>query len=237
MTQARGPELPVLPAGPDSAHAGPSTARALWASVEAIAAVVAVLADLLIPSLVLLAMAVVSLAARRTGVGSLGLRRLSSRWKAAGLVFVLTLLWSVFQLSVTMPIANHVSGRRQDLGAFADLEGNAGLLAVLLVLGWVLGAFVEEIAYRGYLLTRIREAIGHGRLGVVLAVVLSSVLFGIAHTEQGLVGMVVVTLDGLFFSALRYRFHTLWASVLAHGFNNSVGFVTFFLVGPVYGLW
>jgi hypothetical protein len=29
----------------------------------------------------------------------------------------------------------------------------------------------------------------------------------------------------------------LWAAVLAHGFNNTIGLVTFFFVGPIYGLW
>ena len=207
-----------------------------WSSLEAVGAAVAVLADLLIPSLVLLTMAVISLAVRRAGPRSLGLRPLGG-WRVAGGVFLLTVLWSGVQLSVTMPIANHVSGRKQDLDAFADLQGDVGLLMVLLVVGWVLGAIVEEFAYRGYLLTRLREALGLGHAGVVLAVVLSSALFGIAHTEQGLVGVTVVTLDGLFFCALRYRYQTVWAAVLAHGYNNSLGFIAFFLVGPVYGFW
>jgi uncharacterized protein len=222
---------------PETADEVPSRLSAVWPVAEAVAAAVAVLADLLIPSLVLLAMAVVSLAVRRRGVGSLGLRRLSRGWRVAGVVFALTVLWSAFQLSVTMPIANHLSGHPQDLDAFDDLQGNVGQLVAFLALGWVLGALVEEVAYRGYLLTRIRQAVGHGRGGVVLAVLLSSLLFGAAHSEQGLVGVAVVTLDGVFFCALRYRFQTVWASVLAHGFNNSVGFVTFFVTGPVYGFW
>jgi membrane protease YdiL (CAAX protease family) len=36
---------------------------------------------------------------------------------------------------------------------------------------------------------------------------------------------------------LRLHYRTLWAPVLAHGFNNTIGLVTFFLVGPVHGLW
>jgi hypothetical protein len=205
-------------------------------AVEATGAAVAVLLDLLIPGLLLLAMALVSLAVRRQGLASLGLRR-GVTWRDAAAVLGLTAGWSVFQLSVTMPIAHRVSGRRPDLSAFDDLEGNLRLLAVLLLVGWVLGAFIEEIAYRGYLLTRTREVFGSGRAGIVVAVLASSVLFGIAHTEQGAIGALVVTLDGLFFCTLRYRFRTLWASVLAHGFNNTLGFVTFFLVGPLYGFW
>jgi len=208
----------------------------VWAAGEAGLGVVAVLADLLIPSVVLLAMAVVSMGLRRERPSTLGLRR-PPVWRTAGVLLALTIGWSMVQLSLTMPIAHHLSGRTQDLGAFDDVPGNAGQLVVFLVLGWTLGALIEEVAYRGYLLTRICEAVGGDRAGPAFAVLVSSVLFGIAHTEQGVVGVLVVTLDGLYFSALRLRFRSLWASILAHGFNNSIGFVAFFVVGPIYGFW
>ena len=173
---------------------------------------------------------------RRQGLGSIGLRR------AGGPLLVPTMLafaalWSLFQLAVTMPVANHVSGRQQDLSAFDGLEGDLGMLLVLLVLSWTLAAFGEELAYRGWLFTRLREAVGGGRAGLVTGVLVSSVLFGIAHTEQGLVGVAVVTLDAIAWSLLRIHYGTVWAPILAHGFNNTLGFITFFLVGPVHGLW
>ena len=62
-------------------------------------------------------------------------------------------------------------------------------------------------------------------------------LFGLAHTEQGLIGIILTFLDALFFSFLRWRFKNLWAAVLGHGFNNTIGLVSFYLVGPMYGLW
>jgi len=216
-------------------HPG-SRAWLVVSGIEAIAAAAAVLLDLLIPSLVLLAMAFISLVIRRQGVGSLGLTRFKG-WGLVGKTFALAVLWSVFQLSATMPIANHVSGEKQDLGAFEDLQGNVGMFAALLIAGWLLGAFAEELAYRGYLLTRIREATGNGRIGLAIAVLVSSMLFGFAHSEQGLIGVLIVTIDGIYFSVLRLHYQTLWASVLAHGFNNTIGFTAFFLVGPIYGFW
>lgn len=71
---------------------------------------------------------------------------------------------------------------------------------------------------------------------MIVAVTGSSALFALAHTEQGAVGVAVTFLDGLFFSALRLRYRTLLAPVLAHGFNT-IGLVAYFLIGPVYGLW
>jgi len=211
----------------------------LWAgvaAVEVLAATAVVLLDLLIPSLVLLAMAAVSVAVRRRGPASLGLLRVPA-WPLVPRMFAFAVGWTFVQLAVTMPVANHLSGTHQDLSGFADVEGDLALLALFVVLSWTLAAFVEELAFRGYLLTRMREAFGAGRVAAVLAVAASSFLFGILHSEQGLIGVLVVSLDAVAFSVLRYRCRTVWAAVLAHGFNNTIGFVALFLVGPVYGLW
>ena len=207
------------------------------AALEVVASAAAVVLDLLIPSLVLLAMAVASLVARRTGFGSLGLARPASATRLAAKMFVFAAIWSLFQLGITMPVANHISGDRQDLSGFDGLEGNLGMLVGLLLLSWTLAALGEEIAYRGYLLTRVREVAGGGRLGIVIGVLVPSILFGLGHTEQGLIGVVIVSLDAVAWSVLRLHYRNLWASILAHGFNNTLGFITFFLVGPVYGLW
>lgn len=211
----------------------------LWqtiAGLEVLVATVAVLSDWLIPSIVLFLMAGLSLLARHEGPRSLGLRRVPAgplAWR----MLVFAALWSLVQLGLTMPLANHVSGTHQDLSGFADIEGNLGLMVLFVVLSWTLAAFVEELAFRGYLQTRMRDVLGHGRAGTVVAVLVSSVLFGAVHSEQGLIGVLVVSLDAVAFSVVRYRYRTLWASVLAHGFNNTIGFVAFYLVGPVYGLW
>ena len=71
-----------------------------------------------------------------------------------------------------------------------------------------------------------------GRIGVV-----SAVLFGLVHTEQGAVGVVLAAVDGAVFGVLRVACRTLWAPVLVHGFVNTIGFVAFFLAGPLAPLW
>ena len=217
----------------------PRRHRRLWmfaTALEVVLACAAILLDLVVPSLVLAVMAAVSLLVRRARWSSLGFHRPEDpRLVVKMLAFAA--VWSLFQLAVTMPIANHVSGERQDLDDFADLEGDLGMLLGMLVLGWTIAAVLEELAYRGYLQTRMRQLFGNSAPALVVTVLLSSVLFGRVHSEQGLIGMAVVTLDGIAWSMLRYRYRTLWASVLAHGFNNTIGFVTFYFVGPVYGLW
>jgi membrane protease YdiL (CAAX protease family) len=206
-------------------------------AIEVVLASLAVALDLLIPTFVLLALAGCSLLVRRQGFASLGFRRVAAHTHLAAKMLAFAAVWSVFQLAVAMPIVNHLSGTQQDLSDFDDLEGNLAMLIALLVLSWTLAAVGEETAYRGYLQTRMAQLFGARRGGLAIAVLASSVLFGLAHSEQGVVGVVAVTLDAIAFSVVRYRFRTLWASVLAHGFNNTIGFIAFFLIGPTHGLW
>jgi len=209
----------------------------LVAAVEVAAAAVAVLVDWLIPSLVLVGLAALSLLVRRCGPSSLGFHRPADTWRLVGQMAVFAVGWTLFNVAVLIPVTNHLTGTRQDVSAFADLHGNLRLLAMYLAASWVLAAFCEEAAFRGYLLTRLTDVLGRGRLQVAVAVLGSSVLFGLLHTEQGVVGVVVAALGGVVFSVLRYRCRTVWAPVLAHGFDDTLGFTWFFFFGPFYGLW
>jgi membrane protease YdiL (CAAX protease family) len=183
----------------------PAKHRRLWtivAAVEVVAGCITVAVDLVIPTLVLLTMAVVSLLVRRKGLSSLGFHRAASL-PLAGKMLVFAGAWSLLQLGVTMPIANHLSGNKADLSGFKNLEGDIGMLLGLLLLTWTLAAVGEELAYRGYLQTRMRELFGSSRVGLVVAALASSVLFGMAHSEQGLVGVLIITHDALAFSVVR----------------------------------
>jgi membrane protease YdiL (CAAX protease family) len=229
-------EAPIT-ALPTQESPGRWSSRWTWlAAFEVLLAATFVLLDLAIPSVLLVLLAAVSLAVRRQGPSSLGFRRPRRHHIVVGTA-AFAVAWSVVQMGVTMPLASHLSGQQQDVGVFADVEGDLALLLLLLLLSWTLGALVEEIAFRGFLLTRLREVLGQGAVALTAAVLLSSVLFGVLHSEQGVVGVLAVTLDGVAFCLLRLHYGTLWAAVLAHGFNNTLGLVTFYLIGPVYGFW
>ena len=137
-----------------------------------------------------------------------------------------------------MPILNRLTGTTIDYSGFSSLQGNLGQLLLLLALSWTLAAVGEELAYRGYLQKVLGDLFGSGQTGVLLTVIISSVVFGLAHIEQGIIGVVVTTIDALVFSWLKRRFdNNLWAAILAHGFYHSIGVIVFFFTGPIYSLW
>ena len=221
-----------------AAVTAPSWWRAL-AAVEVVLAAAAVLADLLLPALVLVAMAALSLAVRRQRPATLGFHRPAHPGRLVLTVLGLSVAWTGLQFLVLTPLVERLTGEHQDVSGFADLQGSAGLLLVVLAASWTLAALGEETAFRGYLLTRVTDACGGpGRAATVIAVLVSSLLFGLIHTEQGVSGVAITALDGVFLAVVRLRLDGgVWASVLAHGFGNTLGLTVFFLLGPVAAPW
>ncbi|HNU35599.1 MAG TPA: type II CAAX endopeptidase family protein [Methanomassiliicoccales archaeon] len=206
--------------------------------LELIVAAIVIYLDLLIPTLIVLGLCALSLIVRKEKLSTLGFKKAERPLFMAAVVLILMVVWSLFHLSVSMPILNHITGTKQDLSSFENLQGDLANLAFLLLATWTLAAFGEEIVYRGYLQRRVRDILGDGREGIVVAVLLTSLLFGLAHIEQGAIGVVLTAMDAVVFSAIKLKFDdNLWAAILAHGFSNTVGIVTFFFTGPIYGFW
>ena len=213
----------------------------LWKIITAIELIIAaavIILDLFIPTIIILGIIAISLLIRREKISILGFKKNKQALGMVLTILLFVIIWSLLQLSLFMPILNHLTGATQNLSAFENLKGNLGNLLFFLALTWTLAAFGEEIVYRGYLQRRACDLFGDTRTGIFLAVGLSSILFGLSHTEQGLIGVTITTLDTVFVSWLKYRYgNNLWASILAHGLNNTIGLITFYFTGPIYGFW
>ena len=224
----------LAPAGRPRRRGGTWTALTV---AELALAVLTVALDLLLPTLVLLALAGVSLLVRRETLRTLGVHRFRRSGRGLLEAAGLAVAWTAVMVLLVVPLAERLTGRRQDVSQFARLEGDVPQLLTLLALSWTLAAVGEEVAFRGYVLTRVTDLIGTSVVARAAAVVAVAALFALIHTEQGTVGMLLAFADAIFYGALRYRFRTVWAAVVAHGVVNTIGMVTFFLVGPVHALW
>ncbi len=206
--------------------------------VELLIASTVIVLDLFIPTIIILGIMAISLLIRKEKLQTLGFRKNSNWLKMVVTIIVLVIVWTLLHLSIFIPVLNHLTGTTQDLSAFENLKGNFNQLLFFLVLTWTLAAFGEEIVYRGYLQKRIQGLFEDTRTGIILAVGISSLLFGLAHTEQGTIGVILTFLDAIFFSLIKIHYeNNLWAAIIAHGASNTIGLLGFFFVGPVYGLW
>jgi membrane protease YdiL (CAAX protease family) len=77
---------------------------------------------------------------------------------------------------------------------------------------------------------RVAQLLGDGHAAWIAALVLSSVLFGWGHTEQGVSGWIQEGLSGLLLGILFLATkRNLAVPIVAHGISNTLAFVLIYL--------
>jgi hypothetical protein len=110
-----------------------------------------------------------------------------------------------------------------DMSKYDYLHGNLGRTLLALVSVYFVSSFAEEVIYRGFLITRIRELFEYRRLGTVCAVVLSALIFGLVHSDWGLAGMVQASCMGIALGASYLIVQrNLWVTILAHVYMDTI---------------
>jgi hypothetical protein len=104
-----------------------------------------------------------------------------------------------------------------DANGYDYLQGNLQMLLVALAAVYVVSSFGEEALYRGFLINRVMGLVGHTRAASAMAILASAVVFGLAHFDWGIVGIVQTAFMGPVL-AVGYVVtkRNLWALVLAH---------------------
>lgn len=110
-----------------------------------------------------------------------------------------------------------------------EITGNVRIALLALLLVWTFAAFGEEIAYRGYLLTRAADIGKRSTMAYWLGIVLVSILFGYGHYYKGTSGIIDSGIAGLILgAAYMVAGRNLWACVLTHGFIDTFGVIDAF---------
>jgi len=140
-------------------------------------------------------------------------------------VSILVLVLGVTGFVLGSIIMANISGMPEsaDLSGYEYLKGNLGVLFLVLIGVYIVSSFGEEVIYRAFLINRISELGPASKTGTVAAVVLSSIIFGLAHYEWGPMGIVQTTFMGLALGT-SYVFlkKRLWVLILAHAYMDTV---------------
>ena len=111
-----------------------------------------------------------------------------------------------------------------------SLPGNLVYFLLLLIGIWLLAAIGEEAVYRGYVLNRLVDLLGHGKVGWGIGLVVSSIMFSMGHglfsRSVILGGSLIGLIEGGLYLASR---RNLWLSIVFHGTWDTVFLVLHFL--------
>jgi membrane protease YdiL (CAAX protease family) len=170
-----------------------------------------------------------SLWLRRSGWRHIGMARPASWWRTVLLGIGIGVALNALDWAVVAPLLHRVAGESQDLSQFDSLRGNVAVLVFWLTLAWTLGAFGEEMVWRGYIFNRLADLFGQSRAGWVLSLIIMGLLFGLGHSYLGITGVVDNILWGILYGALYLASgRNLWLPIVAHGVENTTSFVLLF---------
>lgn len=101
---------------------------------------------------------------------------------------------------------------------FMSGVSNKCKISVLNILGFAFaGPINEEIIYRGFVFEKSKKF-----MGVIPALLLSSLLFGVAH--EGVLNIIISFLGGIIFCLIYLRYNSLIAAIFSHVVVNLLSF-------------
>lgn len=141
---------------------------------------------------------------------------------AVGTVLVLA---NIVEISALAQVSEGVESR------FGEVRDNLPKFMMWIGIVWVSAAFGEEVFFRGYLVTRLQEALPSSRLATIIAVLIPALIFGYGHYHyQGFRGFVMTGLIGLSFSiSFLLLKKNLWPIILVHGVVDTLAFAALYL--------
>lgn len=117
-----------------------------------------------------------------------------------------------------------------DMSSYDYLKDNIWMLLLTLLGVYIVSAFGEEVIYRGFLINRISELGLNSKIGRIIAVILSAVVFGFAHYSWGPMGMVQTGFIGLALGfCYIYLKKRLWVLIFAHAYMDTILMVQMYL--------
>ena len=64
---------------------------------------------------------------------------------------------------------------------FSNLEGNLSVYIYWLVISWVIGGFIEELLFRGFLILRFEKVLSKLPFATAIAILIQALIFGQQH--------------------------------------------------------
>jgi len=152
--------------------------------------------------------------------------------------WIATLEWAFAGLAVMLaysPVADAIATRLfakpPTLGVFHALQQSPWKLLVGILIAWILGAFLEELAFRGIVLNALTASLAPKLgppAGAGIAIVVAALGAGVVHLYQGARAAVIITqLSAMFGILFVLSGYDLWATIVCHGLYDTIAFIRF----------
>jgi len=109
-----------------------------------------------------------------------------------------------------------------DIGLYDFIRSNKWQYLFIVIMGWLVGGFYEEIVFHGFIYTQLEKLIP-GKSSTRLSFIITAILFGAYHFQLGWGGLINAFLVGAVYLWLfQYFKRNLWYSIICHGTYNTI---------------
>ncbi|MCP4123893.1 MAG: CPBP family intramembrane metalloprotease [Bacteroidetes bacterium] len=157
-------------------------------------------------------------------------------WKPTGrtvLISILVLIIAACGFALGSIVMANITGIPEgsaDMSSYDYMKGNLPMFLLSLFGVYIVSSFGEEFIYRGFLITRFMELGDNTKFSGIIAVIISSVIFGLVHYDWGPMGIVQTGLMGLGLGISYLAFKKkLWVTILAHAYMDTALMVQMYL--------
>ncbi len=169
---------------------------------------------------------ILTIVIRKTGLVSLGFFAPKCWLTTILLAILFGFLLNLLSTLLVEPLLEKLFRKPLDYSAFDKMRKDWKQLLVMLLVAWILAAFLEESIFRGFLLQEIKDWFDNQTIGIIAGITLSSIVFGLAHWYQGRSGVISTTLIGALLALIFvWGGYNLWLPILTHGFIDTFGLV------------
>jgi membrane protease YdiL (CAAX protease family) len=132
------------------------------------------------------------------------------------------LTYAAFAYWLLDPLIGKLGFKPANLGDFDSLRHHFFNYLFLMVLAWILVIPYEEIIFRGFILTRIKNWFGNSKQAFAVSALITSALFAFYHYQEGMGAVLQIFIFALFQVGLYKKFKgNLWYLIFFHAWYDS----------------
>ena len=155
-----------------------------------------------IANIIMLTLVFTGIKLRGEGLNPFGFSFKKVTWKNGMKTFLQSILVSILAITgfvIGSIIMANITGipESSNMSGYNYLKDNVWMLFLSLGGVYIVSSFGEEVIYRAFLINRISELGLSGKAGKITVIIISSIVFGLAHYTWGIMGVVQSTFMGL----------------------------------------
>ena len=118
---------------------------------------------------------------------------------------------------------------KANLDDFRQVRFNLPNYLFIVLIGFIVGGWYEELVFHGFVFTRIEKLISN-KNAIWISFIITNIIFGLYHFQLGFSGVLNAFIAGCAYHFMMLKHNrNLWFALFFHGFFDAIGLTYIYL--------